>query len=110
MIRSARWAPVYGFAAGLALAGTAAPAEPGAAASLTCTNPASGSTWQIRIDYANSTVDSHPAQISKSEISWRDPKDGANYTLDRASGELTEIVASSTGGYFLHHRCATKTD
>ena len=70
-----------------------------------CTNPASGAQWQIRIDYERSTVDSYPASISETQISWKDASDGGNYTLDRKSGELTVIFASSTGGYFLHHRC-----
>jgi len=72
---------------------------------VTCVNPASGANWQIRIDYGRGTVDSNAAKISKTEISWRDGRDGSNYTLDRNSGELTMVAASSTGGYFLHHRC-----
>jgi len=72
---------------------------------LTCTNPASGSQWQIRIDYARSTVDSYPASITETKISWHDASDGGNYTLDRKSGNLTVVVASSTGGYFLYDRC-----
>jgi hypothetical protein len=32
-------------------------------------------------------------------------KDGWNYTLDRKSGNLTVIIASSTGGNFLYDRC-----
>jgi hypothetical protein len=72
---------------------------------LTCTNPASGWSWQISIDYDRATVDSNPARVSDAEISWHDVKDGGNYTLDRHSGELTVIVASSTGGYFLHDHC-----
>jgi hypothetical protein len=72
---------------------------------ITCTNPSSGTTWQISIDYDRATVDSNPAKISAAEISWHDPKDGGNYKLDRGSGELTVVVASSTGGYFLHDRC-----
>jgi len=73
--------------------------------SVTCTNPHSGVTWQIRIDYDHGTVDANPARISDSEISWHDRADGANYTLDRKSGNLTVIIASSTGGFFLHDRC-----
>jgi predicted trehalose synthase len=73
---------------------------------VTCTNPASGATWQISIDYGRATVDANPARISTARISWHDAKDGGNYTLDRGSGDLTVILASSTGGYFLHHRCA----
>lgn len=72
---------------------------------VTCTNPASGASWQIRIDYDRRTVDSNSASISGSEISWRDAHDGSNYTLDRRSGDLTMVAASSTGGYFLHHHC-----
>jgi hypothetical protein len=72
---------------------------------ITCTNPASGTQWQIRINYERSTVDSYPARISDTNITWRDASDGANYTLDRKSGNLTVVVASSTGGYFLFDRC-----
>src|SRR5271155_5111704 len=68
---------------------------------VTCVNPASGATWQIRIDYDKSTVDSSSASITDTAVSWR-ATDGGNYTLDRKSGELTAIIASSTGGYFLH--------
>ena len=73
---------------------------------VTCTNPVSGASWQITIDYRNSTVDSYPAEITRSAISWFDPKDGGNYTLDLKSGDLTAIVASSTGGYFRRARCS----
>jgi hypothetical protein len=72
---------------------------------ITCTNPVSGATWQIKIDYDKSTVDSNPARISASEITWRDLKDRWNYTLDRKSGNLTVIIASSMGGNFLYDRC-----
>ncbi len=81
-----------------------AKAQPGESA-ITCTNPASGATWQIRIDYDRRTVDANPARISDAKISWHDAADGGNYTLDRKSGDLTVIVASSTGGYFLYDRC-----
>jgi hypothetical protein len=86
----------------------AVPATPSAAGEtkVTCVNPASGARWQIRIDYDRHTVDSNSASISAGEISWRDASDGDNYTLDRKSGELTMVAASSTGGYFLHHHCA----
>lgn len=97
-------------AAGIAaLAACAAAPSPAAEAprgpAITCTNPASGTTWQITIDYERATVDANPARISDAEISWHDAKDGGNYTLDRSTGELTVVVASSTGGYFLHDRC-----
>jgi hypothetical protein len=94
-------------AAGIALPAQCAEAPPGETA-ITCTNPASGTTWQIMIDYAKSTVDANPARASATEISWHDDKDGGNYTLDRASGKLTMVAASSTGGYFLYHSCKLK--
>jgi hypothetical protein len=72
---------------------------------VTCTNPVSGASWQITIDYRHSTVDSYPAEITRTTISWFDRKDGGNYTLDLDSGALTAIVASSTGGYFRRARC-----
>jgi len=98
-------------AAGIACltAGLAVPAINGDAqegeTAITCTNPVSGTSWQIMIDYRKAIVDSNPAEIKRAEISWFDPKDGGNYTLDRKSGDLTASVASSTGGYFRHGRC-----
>jgi len=98
--------------AALAAGGLVAPisgaTEP--ATILVCTNPVSGASWQIRIDFRNETVDSNPARISTTQISWHDATDGGNYTLDRKSGALTVIVASSTGGYFLHDRCISRDD
>jgi hypothetical protein len=73
---------------------------------ITCTNPASGTSWQIMVDYGKATVDANPAKITATAISWFDPKDGGNYTLERKSGDLTASVASSTGGYFRHARCS----
>jgi hypothetical protein len=72
---------------------------------ITCTNPAGGASWHIKIDYDRRTVDSNPVRISDAEISWSDKTEGGNYTLDRKSGKLTVVLASSTGGYFLYHRC-----
>jgi hypothetical protein len=72
---------------------------------ITCTNPVSGASWRIAIDYDRRTVDSNPARISDTEILWRDAKSGWNYTLDRKSGALTVVLASATGGNFLHDRC-----
>jgi hypothetical protein len=94
---------------GAVVLGLAVPAKNGEAphgtTAITCTNPISGASWQIRIDYDRSTVDSNPARISDAEISWRDATDGWNYRLDRKSGNLTVILASATGGNFLHDRC-----
>lgn len=74
-------------------------------AAITCTNPYSGASWQIRIDYDRRTVESNPARISETEISWHDALDGRSYTLDRRTGKLTVVVASSTGGSFLYDQC-----
>jgi len=94
----------------VALAGMAVPAAYGTAqqgkTSITCTNPASGVSWRIAIDFGKATVDSNRAAINEAKIAWFDPKDGSNNTLDRKSGDLTAIVASSTGGYFRRARCA----
>ncbi len=94
-------------AAALAVGALAAPAfgaeQPETV--LTCTNLVSGVAWQIKIDFQRRTVDSNPARISSATISWHDRSDGGNYTLDRKSGNLTAIFASSTGGYFIYDRC-----
>jgi hypothetical protein len=76
-----------------------------AATAISCTNPYSGATWHISVDYDRGTVDSNPAHINDGEMSWHDAKDNSNYTLDRKSGRLTVIVPSSTGGYFLYDQC-----
>jgi hypothetical protein len=93
-------AAVAGLATGLAV-----PAFGGEGIAVTCTNPVSGASWQIVIDYRQSTVDTYPAKVSRAAISWFDPRDGGSYTLDRGSGALTATAASSTGGYFRHSRC-----
>ncbi len=78
---------------------------PNAESVFNCTNLASGAAWQIKINFHASTVDSNPARINNSTISWHDPTDGGNYSLDRSTGNLTVVIASSTGGYFIHDRC-----
>jgi len=81
-------------------------AAPAGERALACVNRTSGAAWQIVIDYDKRTVDANPARISESAISWHDAKDGGNYTLDRKTGDLTVVVASSTGGYFLYDHCS----
>jgi hypothetical protein len=99
----ARGAAVVALAAGFAVsAHHAAEAE---AISVACTNPYSGATWRIAIDYDLKTVDSNPASIDETQIWWRDAKDGWRYTLDRKSGALTVVLASATGGNFLFDQC-----
>jgi hypothetical protein len=78
-------------------------------AAITCTNPISGFSWQIVIDYRNATVDASPAAITPAAITWFDPKDRSHYRLDRQSGDLGATVASSTGGYSRHARCDLAT-
>jgi hypothetical protein len=92
-------------AAGLGIVAVAIAGRVRADAPMTCTNPSSGVSWQIKIDYDHGTVDANPAQISDATIAWHDANDGGNYMLDRKSGKLTVIVASSTGGYFLYDNC-----
>ena len=94
-------------AVGIVAPAVAAETQRGAAA-ITCTNVASGTSWQIKVDYDKGMVDSNPARISETQISWHDPTDGGSYTLDRKSEKLTVIIASSTGGYSLFHRCKLK--
>jgi hypothetical protein len=72
---------------------------------ITCMNKSSGTTWQIKVDYDHSTVDTNPASISDAKIAWRDANDGWRYTLDLKSGDLTVILASSMGGNSYFHRC-----
>jgi hypothetical protein len=86
------------------LAATAISRAQHGAKAVTCTNNTSGASWQINIDYDHSTVDTVPASISDAEISWH-TADGQNFRLDRKSGDLTVILASSTGGAFLYDRC-----
>jgi hypothetical protein len=100
-------AAITALAVGMIVPATGGAAQAGATA-ITCTNSNSGTSWQISIDYDKNTVDSNPASISDREISWHDPKDGGNYTLDRKSGSLTFVASSSTGGYMLFHRCQMK--
>jgi hypothetical protein len=95
---------IAALATGVAVLATNGQAQ-GSETVITCTNPASGASWQIKIDYDRRTVDANPASISDDEISWHDQADGGNYTLDRKSGKLTVIFASSTAGHFLYHRC-----
>ena len=91
-------------AAALALLALAARAQAGEIA-VTCTNPSSGASWRIAIDADRGTVDSYPARMTDTEISWRDAKDGWRYTLDRKTGKLTVVLASATGGNFLYDQC-----
>jgi hypothetical protein len=72
---------------------------------ITCMNKSSGTTWQIKVDYDQKTVDSNPASISDTKIAWRNAKDGWRYSLDLKTGDLTVVLASSMGGNMYFHRC-----
>ena len=85
-------------------AGPAAAAGETGASVMTCTNPVSGASWQIQIDFDRSSVDTYAARISTTEINWRDPV-GRKFSLDRKSGKLTVTLASATGGNFLYDQC-----
>jgi len=76
-----------------------------AATTFRCTNPKSGTTWEVKVDYDRGTADSFPAEITGSQIAWHDTLHGGYYYLDRATGALTFLNASSTGGYATHHTC-----
>jgi hypothetical protein len=92
----------------LALASAAQAADFSLAGPVTyrCTNPASSANWNIEIDFDRHVADSYPAQISESEIAWHNSDDAGNYSLDRATGRLTVIRTSSTGGYMIFDVCA----
>ncbi|MGH6811431.1 MAG: hypothetical protein ACREDM_03515 [Methylocella sp.] len=103
-----------GFAVTLALAVAtlaasigAANAQPGRQSKVDfqCTNPKSGTTWDVKVDYDRSTADSFPAKITDSRITWHDTLHGGYYYLDRASGALTFKNATTTGGYAIHDTC-----
>jgi len=80
-------------------------AVPAGTSSLRCVNPSSGYAWTVRIDEAHGRIDGLPAEIGARRLRWRDASDGTVYELDRGSGELNVIRASSTGGYILTDRC-----
>jgi hypothetical protein len=94
---------------GLGLAFATMAAAAGSAAEtgiqrLRCTNPASGTSWDITVDLDHHTVDSQQAKITDGWISWPDAKQGS-FDLERATGKLQFRNASSTGGYYLFYMC-----
>lgn len=93
----------------LAAGGPPAPPHRGAstqgAVLLRCRNPVSGVSWNIPVDLRSGTVDSFPATITPRIIAWHDRTHGGSYRFDRASGVLTVILPSSTGGFSLHDNC-----
>ena len=97
-------------AGGAAIAGAATVFAAGAEAqgsmtAIACTNLASRASLMITIDLQKRTVNSSPARISDTQITWYEEKEHANYKLDRKTGALESVIPSSTGGYFLHYQC-----
>jgi hypothetical protein len=76
-----------------------------ATATFRCMNTASGTTWDVKVDYDHATADSYPAKITANEIFWKDTKEGGTYSLDRNTFALTFVNSSSMGGYLLFHTC-----
>lgn len=72
---------------------------------LTCTNPNSGTTWDLKVDLDRHMVDSFPAEISDQWITWQDTPRQGIFEFNRVSGEMTMRGPSSMGGYFLHYHC-----
>jgi hypothetical protein len=96
----------YGMAAALALGldGTGTALAAARVQHLHCTNPNSGASWTLFVDFDHGLVDSLPATITDQWISWHDPKQGF-FDLERRTGKLQLRNASSTGGYFLYYTC-----
>ena len=72
---------------------------------LTCTNPSSGTTWDLKVDFDRRMVNSFPASIDDRTITWEDAQRGDIYEFDRASGDMNMRGTSAMGGYFLSYRC-----
>lgn len=75
---------------------------------LVCTNPSSGATWNVKVDFDRRTADSFPADFSDQWITWEDTQRNNVYEYERASGNLTMRGPSSMGGYFLYYRCSAE--
>jgi hypothetical protein len=101
--------PVRLLLAALTVSGAATVIRPERAAAAPtvfhCTNTESGAKWSLRVDFDHGTADSYPATITAREISWHDTADQAFYTLNRATGDLKILRASSMGGWEHHDVC-----
>jgi len=98
----------------LVLAACHASAEPARltippdAAAIECVNADNGFAWTMRLDARAGAVDGWPARFEARRISWRDGADGGAYVLDRETGALTIVRASSTGGYTSFDHCTAR--
>jgi len=92
----------------LFLGGTAQAAEftLGGTVTYRCTNAASKASWEIAIDLEHQRADSYAARVGDSQITWHNTDDAGNYALNRATGRLTVIRPSSTGGYAVSSDCS----
>jgi hypothetical protein len=72
---------------------------------LTCTNPSSGTTWDLKVDFDRHRVDSFPAEITDQWITWQDAPRQGIFEFNRVSGDMTMRGPSSMGGYFLFYHC-----
>jgi hypothetical protein len=104
-IAAAQLLPCLLAGAGLNLASDARAETARGRLAITCTNPTIREPFEIVIDYDRGTVDSYPARVSETKISWYNPTNGRSYTLDRKSGALMGVFPSSTGGVIFHDRC-----
>jgi hypothetical protein len=106
--RSLRWR-IGAISAAVAIVGVtiSAPLQPAAATATVfrCTNNVSGAQWNVIIDFDNATADSYPAEITGRQIYWHNTADQGFYYLNRITGDLTILRASSTGGYEQHVSC-----
>jgi hypothetical protein len=101
-----KFAPVTALALGISgLPFMGAPPAQAAETTFQCINPASGTTWNLKIDDERQTADALSAEITTTRAMWHDIVRGGFYELDRKTGLLTFRNASSTGGYMLYYRC-----
>ena len=103
-----KFAPIIVTALALGISGLpsmgALPAQ-AAETTFQCINPASGTTWNLKIDDERQTADALSAEITTTRAMWHDTVRGGFYEFDRKTGLLTFRNASSTGGYMLYYRC-----
>ncbi|MGH6813028.1 MAG: hypothetical protein ACREDM_12040 [Methylocella sp.] len=68
-------------AAAISTAACAGDSDHAAAITFRCTNPKSGTTWDLKVDYDRSTADSFAAEITESQVAWHDTLHGGYYYL-----------------------------
>ncbi|HWA79509.1 MAG TPA: hypothetical protein VG848_04270 [Acetobacteraceae bacterium] len=95
--------------AALVIGGLAGSARPGpvvaASTVFRCTNPESGASWTLKIDFDHGKVDGYPATVGQRMILWHDTENQGYYRLDQVTGDLRIVHASSMGGWEQHAVC-----